>query len=145
MKKLLLTLVAVIFIVVSLFSQTYIGDSKDYIMKDVSGNYTIDHFSYESNVFSITFKDGHSAIYVLDENDLCNYYVLVYNISYLSDVVENCNTVGTKIGDFKWYLIDNGENIYLKINTSSVEDKVIYLSIYPLEYESELNGILIGN
>lgn len=142
MKKLLLTLIAVFFIAISLFSQSYIGDSKNYIMNDIRSRYDIENFSYESSVLSVTFADKHTAIYILDEYDKCNYYILVYNIAYLSSVVQNCNSVATKIGDYKWYLNDNGEYVYMKINLSSQNNKVIYLSMYTLEYEAELNNLL---
>ena len=140
MKKLLLTLLATIFIVISAFSQTYIGHSKEYIMKDIGSEY-IKNFTYaDSGVLSLTFTDNHTAVYVFDD-ELCIYYILIYNKTYLQRAVEIANGAAYKYGDFRWYLTQDGNYVYIKINSASKSD-AIFMNFFLLEYENDVDNIL---
>ena len=86
MKKLILTLVGVIFIITSLFSQSFIGKDKKYIIDNIKekavkvnkpetmgddGSYSIKvNFENNTNIYSFT------------KSDLCFFYIVIERYSY---------------------------------------------------------------
>jgi len=144
MKKLFLSFIILFCITLSAISQSFIGQSSTSIKNSVLKEYSsgISNVSDESNILTISFQDGHSALYFTNSNDLCKYYTLCYPIANYNTMRNMLQTNFTKVYNYeKWYYKDGEYYIYYKI----VIDKsgtVFWIFVYPDFYESEIDQII---
>ena len=50
-----------------------------------------------------------TLIYVLDKQDLCKYYMIIYDYLHFDSVIEKLNNTCDKIAEDEWVEVDNGK------------------------------------
>lgn len=146
MKKVLLSLMMGLFLTISSFAQSYIGQTYNYIQSDIyrANPYGISATSYDNNALTVMFTDNHSAVYIFDPATKgCIYYFLLYSSSLvsLSSMETMLNGVGTYLGYHKRYTMLEEYYIYWMLTTEG-DGGLYVISVYPSFFESDIQSFL---
>ena len=146
MKKVLLSLFIGLFIAISSFAQSYIGQTYNYIQSDIYSNYSngIKTTSYANNALTVEFTDNHSAVYIFDsQSGGCMYYFLIYSsaLNSLYNVENLLNQVGSELGPHKRYTLLGDYYIYWLLTTEG-NGSLYVISVYPSFFESDVQAAL---
>lgn len=146
MKKVILSLLMGLFLTISTFAQSYIGQTYSYIQSDIysTNSYGVSSTSYENNALTVNFTDNHSAVYFFDaQTQGCIYYFLLYNTSIVSlySIENMLNRVGNELGPHKRYTLLGDYYIYWMLTTEG-GGSLYVISVYPSFLESDVQAAL---
>jgi hypothetical protein len=127
-------LILFVFVGQFVFSQNYIGKSKDQLLltipKDMPG-FTQNSFGKSSDLNSTKFTDSkkdRTVIFFFDEKDICTYYKLIEDSDSYDKRVAEYNTKYKSVSKNNWSYQIEGKNYKIVID----QGDYIFTTIYTL-------------